>query len=66
MLGVVDADRVAFYRDVVKRHTAKSEFEIGGVTKLPKGFTLELMHAPNERGHGSEYREPRGGNIAAR
>jgi L-asparaginase len=36
VLGVVDTDRVVFYRDVVKRHTAKSEFDIGAVTKLPR------------------------------
>ena len=36
VLGVVDADRVVFYRDVVKRHTAKSEFDLGAVTKLPR------------------------------
>src|SRR5256885_16915472 len=29
MLGVVDPDRVVFYREPLKRHTAKSEFEIG-------------------------------------
>jgi len=36
VLGVVDTDRVVFYRDVVKRHTAKSEFDIGPVMKLPR------------------------------
>jgi L-asparaginase len=36
VLGVVDTDRVVFYRDVIKRHTAKSEFDISGVTKLPR------------------------------
>jgi len=36
VLGVVDADRVVFYRDVLTRHTAKSEFDISGVTKLPR------------------------------
>lgn len=36
VLGVVDADRVIFYRDVIKRHTAKSEFDISAVTKLPR------------------------------
>jgi L-asparaginase len=36
VLGVVDADRVVFYRDVVKRNTAKSEFDIMPVTKLPR------------------------------
>jgi L-asparaginase len=35
-LGVVDADRVVFYRTTVKRHTAKSEFDIASVTKLPR------------------------------
>ena len=36
ILGVVDADRVAFYRATLKRHTAKSEFDIASVTKLPR------------------------------
>jgi L-asparaginase len=36
ILGVVDADRVVFYRDVVKRHTAKSEFDVSEVAKLPR------------------------------
>jgi L-asparaginase len=36
VLGVVDADRVVFYRSVVKRHTASSEFDVSAVTKLPR------------------------------
>ena len=36
VLGVVDADRVVYYRDVVKRHTAQSEFDLAGVTALPR------------------------------
>jgi L-asparaginase len=36
VLGVVDPDRVVFYRDVVKRHTARSEFDLAGVTTLPR------------------------------
>jgi L-asparaginase len=36
ILGVVDSDRVVYYRDVVKRHTAKSEFDLEGVTALPR------------------------------
>jgi L-asparaginase len=36
VLGIVDADRVVFYRDVVKRHSAKSEFDITQVTTLPR------------------------------
>src|SRR5439155_18571161 len=31
ILGVVDVDRVVFYRDVLKRHTVKSEFDIANV-----------------------------------
>ena len=36
VLGVVDADRVVFYRTVLKRHTAKSEFDVSSLTKLPR------------------------------
>ena len=36
VLGVVDADRVVFYRSVLKRHTAKSEFDVSPLTKLPR------------------------------
>ncbi len=36
ILGVVDADRVAFYRASLKRHTAKSEFDVAAVTSLPR------------------------------
>ena len=36
VLGVVDADRVAFYRNSLKRHTARSEFDIAAVTSLPR------------------------------
>jgi L-asparaginase len=36
ILGVVDADRVAFYRTPLKRHTANSEFDIASVSKLPR------------------------------
>ena len=36
VLGVVDTDRVAFYRAPVKRHAAKSEFDIAAVAALPR------------------------------
>jgi L-asparaginase len=36
VLGVVDVDRVVFYRTVIKRHTANSEFDVSAVTKLPR------------------------------
>lgn len=35
-LGYVDADKVCFYRASTKRHTARSEFDIAGLTELPK------------------------------
>jgi L-asparaginase len=33
---VVDSDRVVYYRDVVKRHTRASEFDVAQVTALPR------------------------------
>jgi L-asparaginase len=49
ILGVVDADRVVFYRDVVKRHTAKSEFELATVATLPRVDVLMVYQgAPGD------------------
>ena len=36
VLGVVDADRVAFYRAPLKRHGARSEFDVASIEKLPR------------------------------
>jgi len=36
VLGVVDADRVVFYRRVEKKHTAGSEFDVSSLTALPR------------------------------
>ena len=36
LLGYVDGDRVAFYRQPTKRHTADSEFDLAGVTTFPR------------------------------
>ena len=36
ILGVVDQDRVVYYRDRVKRHGAASEFDLTGVATLPR------------------------------
>jgi L-asparaginase len=36
VLGVVDSDRVIYYRDVVKRHTERSEFDVAPVEQLPR------------------------------
>jgi L-asparaginase len=36
VVGVVDADRVVFYRSDLKRHTSRSEFDLSGVARLPR------------------------------
>jgi L-asparaginase len=36
VLGVVDPDRVAYYRTVVRRHTKQSEFDVTSVQDLPR------------------------------
>ncbi len=36
LLGVVDRDRVVFFRQILARHTATSEFDLAGVTELPR------------------------------
>jgi L-asparaginase len=36
VLGVVDSDRVVFYRSVEKKHTAASEFDVASLTALPR------------------------------
>jgi len=36
LLGVVDSDRVVFYRNTLKRHTAASEFDVAAITALPR------------------------------
>jgi L-asparaginase len=58
VLGVVDADRVVFYRSPVKRHTANSEFDVRTVTTLPRvdvilvyqGADGDLIQAAADRG----------------
>jgi L-asparaginase len=36
VLGVVDSDRVVYYRRVERRHTADSEFDVSALTELPR------------------------------
>jgi L-asparaginase len=36
VLGVVDSDRVVYYRSVVKRHTKASEFDVSTIQSLPR------------------------------
>lgn len=41
-LGYVDADEVTFYRASTKRHTSRSEFDVGKLSSLPK---VEILYA---------------------
>ena len=36
VLGVVDRDRLVFFRRVERRHTSDSEFDVGSITQLPR------------------------------
>lgn len=53
VLGIVDPDRVLFYREPVKRHTVRSEFDVRSLTDLPRvdivlfyqGATPDLLRA---------------------
>ena len=49
LLGVVDADRVVYYRDVVKRHTSDSEFDVAQLDALPRvDVILTYQGAPGD------------------
>ena len=49
LLGVVDPDRVVFYRRVEKKHTAQSEFDISTLTTLPRvDVVLTYQGAPGD------------------
>lgn len=36
LLGVVDRDRVVFYRKIMQRHGPNVEFDVNGITELPR------------------------------
>lgn len=36
LLGIVDADRVVYFREILQRHTAKSEFDVKDIDTLPR------------------------------
>jgi L-asparaginase len=49
VLGIVDTDRVVYYRETVKRHSAKSEFDITQVSTLPRvDVLLTYQGAPGD------------------
>jgi L-asparaginase len=49
ILGIVDSDRVVFYRRVEKRHTVQSEFDVERLTTLPRvDVILTYQDAPGD------------------
>jgi L-asparaginase len=58
ILGVVDPDRVVYYREALKRHTSKAEFDITNLTTLPRvdimmfyqGASSDLLQAAVDAG----------------
>jgi L-asparaginase/Glu-tRNA(Gln) amidotransferase subunit D len=36
VLGIVDSDRVVFFRQILQRHTARSEFDLTDIKSLPR------------------------------
>ncbi len=48
-LGVVDNDRVAFFRQITQRHTSRSEFDVSTVKELPRvDIVLTYQGAPGD------------------
>lgn len=49
ILGVVDSDRVVYYRKVERRHTASSEFDVFAIKELPRvDVLLVYQGAPGD------------------
>src|SRR5688500_15220556 len=49
ILGVVDSDRVVYYRRVERRHTASSEFDVFAIKELPRvDVLLVYQGAPGD------------------
>src|SRR5690606_14983402 len=49
ILGVVDSDRVVYYRNVERRHTSRSEFDVFAIESLPRvDVFLTYQGAPGD------------------
>jgi L-asparaginase len=49
ILGVVDADRIVYYREIVKRHAGKSEFDVSKIEDLPRvDIVMTYQGAPGD------------------
>ncbi len=42
LLGIIEADRVDFYRAPTRRHSTRSEFDVNTITSLPK---VEIVYS---------------------
>ena len=68
ILGVVDPDRVVYYREPVKRHTQKTEFDVSTLTALPRvdimmfyqGASSDLLRAAVDAGAKGDRHRRRG------
>lgn len=48
-LGIVDRDRVVFFREIVQRHTSESEFDVRNLKELPRvDVILTYQGAPGD------------------
>jgi L-asparaginase len=48
-LGIVDRDRIVFSRQILQRHTSRSEFDVSGVKELPRvDVILTYQGAPGD------------------
>ncbi len=47
LLGIVDRDRVSYFRQILARHTATSEFDLTGVTALPRVDVFMVYQGAN-------------------
>lgn len=49
LLGIADSDRVVFFRQILQRHTHRSEFDIDQVTTLPRvDVLMTYQDAPGD------------------
>lgn len=49
LLGVVDSDRVVFFRQLLQRHSSRTEFDVSQITELPRvDIILVYQSAPGD------------------
>ncbi|HKE25608.1 MAG TPA: asparaginase [Bryobacteraceae bacterium] len=39
-LGLVDKDRISYYRKPIRKHTTESEFDVSGMTDIPRVYVI--------------------------